>query len=47
MIHLPLSLLFAFIPLIMYLRSLGSESIVCKAIKSSGGLRGGFAFEVE
>lgn len=33
------------LPLIMYLRSLGSESIVCKAINSSAGLTGGFAFE--
>lgn len=31
----------------MYLRSFGSESIVCKAIKSSAGLTGGFAFKHE
>jgi len=38
-------LLFIALPLIMYLRSLGSESIVCNAINSSAGLTGGFEFE--
>jgi hypothetical protein len=38
-------LLVIILPLIMYLRSLGSESIVCNAIKSSAGLTGGFEFE--
>jgi len=33
------------LPLIMYLRSLGSESIMCKAINNSAGLTGGFEFE--